>query len=262
MLFVMMINSLAGRICVRQIAVLLLAVLPASGLVAQTLGLSGEPAKNAAIVKLFGGNTAFSARAEFRILDRNQKETDFMPVNYACLDGDVRMEIDMNQVKSVEEPALAPTALKQMSMDQTIIITRPEKKLTYSIFPRAKAYAEIPMNKDETAAMQINFKVASTPLGKETVDGHPCQKQKVTLTGDNGAKEEATVWNATDLKDFPVQIQMVADTSSILTVKFRDVKLGKPDAKQFEPAADLKKYDSVEALRDALIKVATTAAKK
>ena len=246
----------------RLLPVVGLALFATIGASAQTLGLAGEPAKNAAMEKLFGGNTSFSARAEFRILDRNQKETDFMPVTYSSLDGQVRMEIDMSQIKSAEEPALAPTALKQLSMDQTVIITRPDKKLTYSIFPRAKAYAEIPMNKDEAAAMAINFKIDKTPLGKETVDGHACDKAKVVLTTEKGLKEEATVWTAPDLKDFPVQIQMTADSSGTVMVKFRNVKLGKPDANLFEPGTGLTKYDTVEALRDALVKAASPTARK
>ena len=241
----------AGRAAVAALAIALLSR-PQSA-VAQAPGL-GETGMNAAMVKLFGGNTSFSARAEFHVLDAHQKETDFMPAGYSMLDGNTRMDVDMNQVKSAEVPAAAMTALKQLGMDQTVVITRPDKKLIYSIYPRAKAYAEIPMNKEETAALAADFKMEKSPLGKETVDGHECQKDKVTFTGNKGQKLEATVWTAGDLKDFPVQMQMAADPTANMLIKFRDVKLTRPDAKQFEPPSGLTKYDSAEALKDALTK--------
>ena len=185
----------------------------------------GERGMNAAMLKLFGGNTAFTAHAEFVVYDKQRKETDRMPANYAFLDGNVRMDIDMSQVKSAEVPSPYLDALKQMSMDQTVVITRPDRKVTYSIYPRAKAYAEIPMPKEETAVLDTNWKLEKSPLGKETIDGHSCQKDKVTFTGDKGQKAEATVWSAADLKDFPVQIQMAADADTTVLVKFRDLKL-------------------------------------
>ena len=215
----------------------------------------GEAGLNAAMVKLFGSNTSFTARAEFHVLDAHQKEIDFMPAAYAMLDGKTRMDVDMNQVRSADIPAAAMTALKQLGMDQTSVITRPDQKLTYSIYPRAKAYAEIAMNKEETAALEANFKVERTALGKETVDGHACQKDKVTFTGDKGQKLETTVWSAADLKDFPVQMQMAADPNANMLIKFREVKLVRPDARQFEPPTGLTKYDSAEALKEALTKV-------
>jgi hypothetical protein len=243
----------AGRTAVAAILAIALWARP-SAAAAQAPGL-GETGMNAAMVKLFGGNTSFTARAEFHVLDAHQKEIDFMPVTYAMLDGNLRMDVDMNQVKSADVPAAALAALKQMGMDQTVVITRPDKKVTYSIYPRAKAYAEIAMNKEETAALGAYFKMEKAPLGKETVDGHACQKDKVTFTGDKGQKLEATVWSAGDLKDFPVQMQMAADPNANMLIKFRDVKLLRPEAKQFEPPAGLTKYDSAEALKDALTRV-------
>jgi hypothetical protein len=214
-----------------------------------------ESGMNAAMVKLFGGNTAFSARAEFRVLDAKQEQTDFMPANYACLDGNTRMDVDLTQIKSVDVPAMAVTALKQLAMDQAIIISRPDKKLTYNVYPHARAYAAIAMDKNELVAQGTSFQMDKSPIGSETIDGHSCQKSKVTLSGDKGQKLEATVWTAPDLKDFPVQIQMSPDAGTTLIIKFRDLKLARPDTKDFEPPAGYTKYESAEALRDAQTKL-------
>jgi hypothetical protein len=61
-------------------------------------------------------------------------------------------------------------------------------------------------------------------------------------------KHEAIVWNATDLKDFPVKMQMAQAGGGNLVMTFANVKLEKPDAKVFEPPSDLEKHDSVEKL--------------
>jgi len=61
-------------------------------------------------------------------------------------------------------------------------------------------------------------------------------KNKAVVTDDQGNKTESILWNATDLKNFPVKIETTRDGHKS-TMLFRDVKLGKPDASQFEPPA-------------------------
>lgn len=214
--------------------------------------VAGANPMNAAMMKLFGSATAFSARADLHVTEKTNQHTD-LPVVIAVLDGKTRMEADLNLVKSTElPPALVPT-LKQLGMDQMVIISRPDKKFFLSIYPHAKSYAEIAMTKEEEAAADKNYQLAKTPEGKETIDGHACEKNKVTLTADKGEKLEAEVWNAADLKDFPVQIQM-DDHGVSLQIRFKDVKLARPDAKQFEAPAGMTRYDSAEKILEALSK--------
>lgn len=219
---------------------------------AQVPGPGQANVLTAVMVRLFDTNTAFTARVEFHALDQDHKESHTVPVLYAFSDGLTRMDVDMNQVKSPEIPPAQLPALRQLGMDQTVVITRPDKQLIFSIYPKAKAYAEIAMGKDELAALKNNYKIVKEPQGKETVEGHVCEKSKVTFTGEKGEKAEATVWNAVDLKNFPIQMQMAEPDA--VTVKFKDVKLVRPDAKQFEPPAGLVKYDSAEALLEVLTK--------
>jgi hypothetical protein len=214
--------------------------------------VGGANAMTSEMVKLFGSNTAFTSKAEFQVWNKTRKEPDTLPMGIALLDGKLRMEIDVAQMRSAELPPSLVSSFRQMGMDQTVVIMRPDKKVTLSIFPKAKAYAEVPMTKEESAAIDKNYKVQKTALGRETVDGHACEKNKVTLTDDRGSKDDATVWNAADLKDFPVQIQMTVDKESTVVIKFRDVKLGKLDATQFEAPAGLAKYASPEALLQAI----------
>jgi hypothetical protein len=109
------------------------------------------------------------------------------------------------------------------------------------------------MSKDEIAASEKTYTITKEKLGRETFEGHPCEKNKVTLTDDKGVKHLATVWNATDLKDFPVQIRITEQDSTLL-MKFRDVKLAKPDPSRFNAPSGLAKYKSDEALMEAATK--------
>jgi hypothetical protein len=89
--------------------------------------------------------------------------------------------------------------------------------------------------------------VEKTRVGRETIDGHPCEKTKVVVSAATGQKHEAVVWYATDLKGFPLKIQM--DQQQMLVVMhYRDVKLERPDPKQFEPPTGAVKFASVEQL--------------
>jgi len=205
------------------------------------------PGLDAAMTKLFGNNNAFTSTATARLLDEKETETMSMPMTYAFLDGKIRSEIDMTQVKSKQMPAEAGAMLKQMGMDKMVSIVRPDKQTQFIIYPSARAYTEMPMSKGTNAGGVQDYKMESTKLGTETVDGHPSVKNKVIVSkGDE--KHEAIVWNATDLKDFPVKMQMAQAGGGNLVMTFANVKLEKPDAKFFEPPTDLEKHDSVEKL--------------
>ena len=72
----------------------------------------------------------------------------------------------------------------------------------------SKKYQSMPLAKGEAEALEKGLKVEKTALGKETIDGHACVKNKVVVKNEQGAVLEAITWNATDLKDFPLQIEM------------------------------------------------------
>jgi hypothetical protein len=102
--------------------------------------------------------------------------------------------------------------------------------------------------------MARTFKVEKAKLGRETVNGQVCDKMKVILTADNGEKHEAVVWYAPGLKNFPVQMQM-DQRQMTLVMQYRDVRLVRPDPKQFEAPAGFTKHSSNEQLmQSAMIK--------
>ena len=134
-----------------------------------------------------------------------------------------------------------------MGIDKTVMISRPDLKVNYMIFPSLQAYCAMPATDPEAAKSQSDFKIELTELGRETLDGHPCVKNKAVVTDSEGNKHEATLWNATDLNKFPIKIEQ-NDQGRSGTMLFKDIKLGKPDASLFEPPADYTKYDSMQTM--------------
>jgi hypothetical protein len=168
-------------------------------------------------------------------------------MDFALLDGKMRIEIDMSKMKNLDVPAEAAASMKQFGMDRVVSLVRPDKQTSYVIFPGMQSYAAMPLPKQDLETYAKNPKIEKTALGKENIDGHPCVKNKVVMTDDAGQKHEATVWNATDLKDFPVQIQTMEKGDTVI-LRYRQIQLAKPDAKQFEPPADFKAYDDIQSL--------------
>ena len=54
------------------------------------------------------------------------------------------------------------------------------------------------------------------------------------------------------MKKFPVRIETSKDQHTV-RMSFKNVKLARPDAKLFEPPANFKKYDNVQAMMQELI---------
>jgi hypothetical protein len=209
--------------------------------------MGSQAGLNAAMLKLFGDTTAFSAQAELTMLDLSHKETLRSIVHFALLDGKMRTELDMNQMKSTELSPEDLAGFKKMGLEKMITIVRPDRKSTLVIYPSLKGYAETPMSREQAADLATKFKVEKVLLGKEVIDGHPCEKSKVLLRGDKGEKYDAVVWNATDLNRFPLRIQMNQSDATVL-MQFKEIKLTKPEANQFEAPASFARYDSVERL--------------
>lgn len=228
-------------------------LLAGAGAQAQMPGAGGPLGMSATLTKLFGDIKAFSAKAEVQVLDGSQKEVAGMPMDFAMLDKMVRVELDLTQAKSSTMPPGAAEQLKSMGMAQVVSIVRPDKKLVYVMYPQQKMMMSMPLNKANADTPGKDSKIEKTPLGKETVDGHPCVKNKVAFTGDNGEKIEATTWEASDLKDFPVKIQ-TKDKGNTSTIRFQNIQFAKPDAKLFEIPGGYTEYKSPQELMQGLMK--------
>jgi outer membrane lipoprotein-sorting protein len=199
------------------------------------------------MAKLFGENTAYSANLEMHTAGDARSMEATMPGKIAYLEGKTRFEMDMTEMKSASMPAQAAAQMKQMGMDKIVTISRPDKSTICMIYPGLQAYVENPIPDADAAKPASDFESEATEQGKETVDGHACVKNKVIVTDKAGKTHQSMVWNAADLKNFPVKIE-TSEGGQTTTMLFKNVKLDRPDAAQFEPPAGFKKYDSMMAM--------------
>jgi hypothetical protein len=234
-----------------QISVCAALLMTAAGASAQLS--SPQTGLSAAMMKLFGDVKGFSSQATLRMIEKSNVESMRVPLSLAMLGGKVRAEIDMSAVKSKDLPPEMIASLKQIGLDKVASIVHSDKKLTTIIYPSLRSYAEAPMSSEDAAEVDRKYTIHASKLGNETLDGHPCEKNKVTLTA-QGRKREALVWNATDLQKFPLQIQMT-EAEGTVVLRLTNVKLVNPDAKLFEAPAGFTKQTSVEKLmQDAMMK--------
>jgi hypothetical protein len=206
-----------------------------------------SPRFSGSTAKLFGDNSAFSATMEMQSKDPDTAEILTMPGRIAFAEGKSRFEMDMAKIKGGKIPQDAAAQMQTMGMDRTVMISRPDKRLAYMIYPGLQAYVESPLEDSEMVTPAKQYKVQTTELGRETVDGHPCVKNRTVVTGSNGEKHEATVWNAIDLKDFPIKIEQIEQGRSV-TMLFKDIKLSQPEASLFEPPSGFTRHESIQAM--------------
>jgi hypothetical protein len=220
-----------------QSPVALLAVLLSVSTALGQAPSAGSPtAINTAFVKLFGTVGPFTAKVDTQVLDPYQKETVRLLMDFTTFEGKVRLEISLAQMQSQDLPPSKIAELKQSGMERIISIFRPDKKVTYIVYPGIQSYLSMPAAKEEVEAFEKGLKLEKTPLGKETIDGHACVKNTVVVKDAKGPVLQAVTWNAADLKDFPLQIELKEKVNTV-RMRFTQLRFAKPDPKQFEVPA-------------------------
>lgn len=238
------------------IAVIGLVALPPTG-VAQlpSLNFAGSGAAAGAdfaiLAKLFGRHTGFTAKSDIRVYGKDQKETINTVMTFIYLDNKVRCEVDMTQMKHKDLPPGIAGQLKQLGMDQVVSIVRPDKQSLHLLYPKLKAYVTLPMS-PEDLEFAAKAELAKEQLGTETLEGQPCVKHKVTFVPPRGEKQELTVWQATNLKDFPVQTLTKRDEETFIT-RYRQVQFTRPEARLFDPPADFKGYPDMQSFMQGVL---------
>lgn len=92
-------------------------------------------------------------------------------------------------------------------------------------------------------------------VGNETIDGHPCVKYDSVYYRKSKPEEKhkATIWEAQDLKDFPIQMEITVPSNpkypgsgGKMVMKYKNVKLGAATASMFEVPSGYKKVNSMQ----------------
>ena len=120
------------------------------------------------------------------------------------------------------------------AMSSVVMIHRGDEKRTYSLYTNKKKY----MVSDETDEGYYDEPdVAKTFVAKETIDGHPTEKYKITITYQGQETQEGFIWNATDLDGMTIRSEI--DNAAVkMTSTLTGIVMGTPPADLFEVPVD------------------------
>jgi len=221
---------------------------------------SGGGGVSTVMIKLFPDTPAFTGKASVRVVDPKNVELMHMASTFTMLDGKLRVDVDWGLIVSKQlNPTVVPT-LRKAGLDHLSSVIRPDKNAMYLVYPGAQSYASIPLTAEDSDL--AGLKLTRTPIGRETVDKHPCVKNhSVVKDQKNGTVFDGTTWNATDMQNFPLQIQM-KENGNTTTIHFQQVSFTRPDAKLFDEPASYKRFTETRALEAAALNKAAGSQKK
>lgn len=208
----------------------------------------GEPTGvNSAFVHLFAPNTNWTAKVDVQALDGQRKEWVSLPMEMTMQGSSIRMDMNLEQLKSKELPGIAILGLKQAGMTRVTTLVRPDLKATYVVYPGARSYLNLPVEGADLEAMQKGYQTERGALGKAAVEGRVCEKNRMVVKSGGSVALEAVTWNAPELSGFPVVVETTERDKTII-MKFRDVKFAAPDKKIFELPAGYTEYRNAQAM--------------
>lgn len=194
---------------------------------------------------LFDSTPVFSATMQANINSQRGLITATTKMYYDH--GNSRTEMNVADMKGAALPPSAAAQMKAMGMDQIVTISLATKTNVFMVYPHLQSYIALGLAPSATD----NPTPQITKLGEETVAGHPCEKNKVVVT-DKGQQHEFTVWNATDLKNFPVQIA-IDEQGTAATMTFQNVSFSSVPASEFQPPAGFTKYTNPQQMMQAIM---------
>jgi len=77
------------------------------------------------------------------------------------------------------------------------------------------------------------YKYERVPAGKETVDGHVCRVEDITITPPKRPPGKIRIWEAEDLQGFPIKIENRRENGRHWIIRYENVALGPQDPTLF-----------------------------
>ena len=123
-------------------------------------------------------------------------------------------------------------------LDGNYMITNLDSRDTFVVLPDRCAHDTRPsVNTFPFSIFQAGQKLERNLVGTETLEGHTCQVEEITITAEHGRPMKMKLWEATDLSGFPVKLEVQRLSGVPVTITYKDVKIGKPDAALFQHPA-------------------------
>jgi hypothetical protein len=203
------------------------------------------------LTNLFGTNTAFSSVADIELTTELSGRRLKLTAGCCRLDGSFRIYVDTDKLEGLKMPGLA----KRTGLGRVVNVVRPDKGAMFEIFPDAQSYIEkrIPAGPAEIKEAFQNLERKF--LGEEVVARHPCRKYGLVAKQGNESAQIGTIWVASDLRDFPVQVRVGGDDDkSPIMIQFKDIKFVRLQAALFEVPTSFQRYAGIAELYEARAK--------
>ncbi len=137
---------------------------------------------------------------------------------------DFRMDMDMKEMAK----AWGGTGLP--GLERVITIHKGREKVGYTIYPERKKY--VVFKEVHDSEKEDVPKIEKKKVGKEVVDGHPCDKYRVKAMYKDGTIQEGYIWKARDLDGFVVKAEF--ENKGFKSIwEMRGVRLKTPPAVLF-----------------------------
>ncbi|MCK9420440.1 MAG: DUF799 family lipoprotein [Nitrospirae bacterium] len=166
------------------------------------------------------GKRDFSAVLYSVSFDKNRNEPFSMEIPIAVAFNRMRMDMDLSKMNKGDSASV---------LSKMILITRGDKKVSYTLYPDAQKY----LVHTENEATEEKPRVEKTLVGSEVIDKHPTDKYKVKIIYKDGKDEEGFIWNAKDLNGMTIRSE-VENKDYKVTTAVRNIIVKTPAAAMFE----------------------------
>jgi hypothetical protein len=184
------------------------------------------------------GKKDFYAVVHSVSLDKGRNQSWFFDAPLWITGPKMKMEMDMSKMTQVS----GAQGAEQSPLSKMIMLNRGDKKTSYTLYPNAQKY----IVHTEAEEREERPKVQKTRVGSETIDKHPCDKYKVTITYRDGRVEEGFIWNAKDLGGMTIRSEVESKDFKI-TTDLKNIVLKSSPASIFEiPAGYTQAKDFME----------------
>jgi hypothetical protein len=212
---------------------------------AQQTARGGMPGDYAGVYlsSLFGEDVSFTATAETVV--RQGHDTIRMLVSYVVRGGRIRTEMDM---ADIEGGRMTPEGLQQMrrvGVDRIIYIYNQDASTVDMVCPGMNGY--IRMAGQESTGKGPAINIQDTPIGEETVEGHPCDVHELVWAQTIGPQRQGKVWRARDMDAFPLQFEFREGDLST-RVLFKNIERTTPDSSLFVPPPEARAFPNMKSM--------------
>jgi hypothetical protein len=213
------------------------------------------PKMKAFFSKILSDTPEFSADAVVGLFNTNGSMQLKIPISFALTDERMRQEID---VMGISFPVEWREAMQKAHMDKIVVITQTDSKKVYLAFPGIQAYEEYTIPDAVLYEMTRRVDTANVKkkeYGQEVIENHLCVQETLLVTETNRPGEIAILRCATDLKNFPIRMDILTPTSTT-RFAFENVQIKKQDPALFEVPANYMAFtNSADIMRYAKQKI-------